>query len=321
MTVSKDRPGTLSAQIQGRIRAAVRDGSLRAGTPVPSTRDLARQLGVSRKVAVDAYAQLAAEGYLVTRQGARPRVAAGPFPNAAAASRPAAGRPHRFDFRPARPDVSSFPRAAWTRSLRNAVADITVDDLGYGDAMGTDAMRDSLADYLGRVRGVVAGRDRIVITNGYLQGLGLICGALAARGARRIACEDPSSVEEGRIAVRAGLQVVRVPVDDRGLRVGLLPAAEVDAVVLTPAHQHPTGVVLAPERRTALIAWLRATGADPERINVNGGAFALGHPLGASGAKLMTTLVHALMARGKRYGLQTMREGGGIANVTIVEAL
>ena len=261
MTVSKDRPGTLSAQIQGRIRAAVRDGSLRAGTPVPSTRDLARQLGVSRKVAVDAYAQLAAEGYLVTRQGARPRVAAGPFPNAAAASRPAAGRPHRFDFRPARPDVSSFPRAAWTRSLRNAVADITVDDLGYGDAMGTDAMRDSLADYLGRVRGVVAGRDRIVITNGYLQGLGLICGALAARGARRIACEDPSSVEEGRIAVRAGLQVVRVPVDDRGLRVGLLPAAEVDAVVLTPAHQHPTGVVLAPERRTALIAWLRATGA------------------------------------------------------------
>jgi acetyl-CoA C-acetyltransferase len=69
------------------------------------------------------------------------------------------------------------------------------------------------------------------------------------------------------------------------------------------------------------LAWLQATGADPERLNVNGGAIALGHPLGASGTKLMATLVHALKARGKRYGLQTMCEGGGLANVTIIEAL
>jgi acetyl-CoA C-acetyltransferase len=69
------------------------------------------------------------------------------------------------------------------------------------------------------------------------------------------------------------------------------------------------------------LAWLKAVDADPERINVNGGAIALGHPLGATGAKLMATLVHALRARGKRYGLQAMCEGGGIANVTIVEAL
>jgi acetyl-CoA C-acetyltransferase len=69
------------------------------------------------------------------------------------------------------------------------------------------------------------------------------------------------------------------------------------------------------------VAWLKATGADPDRLNVNGGAIALGHPLGASGTKLMTTLVHALKARGKRWGLQTMCEGGGLANVTIIEAL
>jgi acetyl-CoA C-acetyltransferase len=69
------------------------------------------------------------------------------------------------------------------------------------------------------------------------------------------------------------------------------------------------------------IAWLRETGADPERVNVNGGAIALGHPLGASGTKLMTTLIHALKARNKRYGLQTMCEGGGLANVTIIERL
>ena len=69
------------------------------------------------------------------------------------------------------------------------------------------------------------------------------------------------------------------------------------------------------------LAWLKHTGGDPERLNVNGGAIALGHPLGASGTKLMATLVHALRARGKKYGLQTMCEGGGVANVTIVEAL
>jgi len=69
------------------------------------------------------------------------------------------------------------------------------------------------------------------------------------------------------------------------------------------------------------VAWLKETGADPERLNVNGGAIALGHPLGASGTKLMTTLVYALRDRSKRYGLQTMCEGGGMANVTIVERL
>jgi len=69
------------------------------------------------------------------------------------------------------------------------------------------------------------------------------------------------------------------------------------------------------------VAWLKVTGADPAKLNVNGGAIALGHPLGGSGAKLMTTLLHGLMARGGRYGLQTMCEGGGLANVTIVERL
>ncbi|GGY59195.1 acetyl-CoA C-acetyltransferase [Marinobacter zhanjiangensis] len=69
------------------------------------------------------------------------------------------------------------------------------------------------------------------------------------------------------------------------------------------------------------LAWLKETGADPDRLNVNGGAIALGHPLGASGTKLMTTLVHALHDRGGRYGLQTMCEGGGMANVTIIERL
>jgi GntR family transcriptional regulator/MocR family aminotransferase len=107
------------------------------------------------------------------------------------------------------------------------------------------------------VRGVVAEPARVVITNGYLQGLGLVCQALAARGARRLALEDPSSPEEALIAARAGLEVVSVPVDAGGISVEALARTGADVVVLTPAHQHPTGVVLAPERRTALLAWLR----------------------------------------------------------------
>jgi GntR family transcriptional regulator/MocR family aminotransferase len=257
LTVARDRPGTLSAQIEGQFRAAIRDGSLRPGTPVPSTRDLAGELGVSRKVVVDAYAQLGAEGYLSMRQGAQPRVADGPFSAADPVRAAPAAAPIRYDFLPARPDVSSFPRAAWARCLREAVTDITVTDLGYGDAFGVEELRDGLADYLGRVRGVVADRGRIVVTNGYLQGLGLVCRALVARGARRIALEDPSSSEEPLIAARAGLEPVRVPVDAAGIRVEALERTDADAVVLTPAHQSPTGVVLTPDRRAALIAWLR----------------------------------------------------------------
>jgi GntR family transcriptional regulator/MocR family aminotransferase len=156
------------------------------------------------------------------------------------------------------PDVASFPRRAWLRSLREALATMTDVDLGYGDPRGVDGLRSGLADYLGRVRGVVAEPDHIVVTCGYSEGLGLVCRALAGRGASRIAVEDPCFPEQRLIAAGAGLEPVPVEVDEHGLRVDRLERAGADAVILTPAHQHPTGVVLAPERRAALLAWLRA---------------------------------------------------------------
>jgi GntR family transcriptional regulator/MocR family aminotransferase len=263
LQVSRGGSRTLGAQIEDQLRQAVRQETLKAGARVPSTRDLARQLGVSRRVVVDAYAQLAAEGYLTLRQGARPRVsdAPGRSPTVARAERAGPVPPPRFDFRPNAPDVSSFPRAAWLRALREALAEITDADLGYGDPRGVAALRLALADHLGRVRGVVADPDRIVVTSGYSQGQGVVCRALVAHGARRIAFEDPCHPEQRRIAARAGLEVVPIAVDGAGIRVEALERAEVDAVVLTPAHQHPTGAVLSGERRTALLAWLRASGA------------------------------------------------------------
>jgi GntR family transcriptional regulator/MocR family aminotransferase len=259
LSVSRDSSRTLGAQIEDQLRRAIRDRALRPGAGVPSTRALARQLAVSRQVVVDAYAQLAAEGYLSLRQGARPRVSAAAVASEApAVVAPAA--PHaRFDFRPSVPDVSTFPRAAWLRSLRHALATITDADLGYGDPRGVEVLRSALADYLGRVRGVVADPEHIVVTNGYTQGLGLVCHALAADGAKRIALEDPSNPEDGLVAARAGLEPVPVGVDEAGTRVDELEHADADAVVLTPAHQHPTGVVLTGERRAALLAWLRAS--------------------------------------------------------------
>jgi GntR family transcriptional regulator / MocR family aminotransferase len=264
LSVTKDGSRTLGAQIEDKLRRAIRQGTLKAGARVPSTRDLARQLGVSRRVVVDAYAQLAAEGYLTLRQGARPHVSdlSGLGDDAVPRTEPAAPAPlPRFDFRPRAPDVSSFPRTAWLRALRETLAAITDADLGYGDPRGVEALRSALADYLGRVRGVVTDPTHVVVTSGYSQAQGIVCRALVHHGARRIAFENPSHPEQRRIAARAGLEVVPIAVDEAGMRVDELTRAGVHAVALTPAHQHPTGAVLSGERRTALLAWLRTSGA------------------------------------------------------------
>lgn len=263
LSVSRTAPGTLSGQIEDQLRRAIRDGTLRPGARVPSTRDLARQLGVSRRVVVDAYSQLAAEGYLSLRQGARPCVAATAARSRSAAAATLESEPVsvRFDFRPSVPDVGLFPRGAWLRSVREALRTMTAADFAYGDPRGVRELRVALAEYLGRTRGVLAEPERIVITSGYLQGFGLLCRALADRGARRIAVENPSNPEDRTVAARAGLTPVPVAVDRDGIRVDHLADAGVDAVVLTPAHQNPTGGVLAGERRTALVEWLRRTSA------------------------------------------------------------
>jgi GntR family transcriptional regulator/MocR family aminotransferase len=263
LLVSVDRNGqaTLGAQIEDQVRRAIRAGALHTDAQVPSTRDLARQLGISRRVVVDAYAQLAAEGYLTLRQGARPQVAAGPSDDQAAPAAPPAPPPPRHDFRPSHPDVSSFPRAGWLRALRAALATMTDAELGYGDPRGVEVLRTGLSDYLGRVRGVVSAPERVLVTCGYSQAHDLICRSLAAAGARRIAFEDPSDHERRLTAQRAGLDVVAIPVDDEGIRVDELARSQADAVIVTPAHQFPTGVVLSAERRTALLAWLREADA------------------------------------------------------------
>jgi GntR family transcriptional regulator / MocR family aminotransferase len=269
-----DRHGTpLRAQLEDQLRDAVRGGRLGPGAALPSSRALARELGVSRGVVVEAYSQLAAEGYLVARQGAPTRVseAASPGPGAAP---PAAGeRPPRFDFRTGRPDVSLFPRTAWLASLRRALRDAPDARFDYGDPRGAPELRGALARYLGRVRGVACDPERVIVTSGMAQGMALFARALAAGGARRIAMEDPSSAPGRAQLASNGLEIVPIPVDEEGLQVERLPKAgpaadergpridPVDTVMVTPAHQFPLGVVLAPERRAALLDWAAQSGA------------------------------------------------------------
>ncbi len=231
------------------------------GARVPSTRDLAQQLGISRPIVVDAYAQLAAEGYLMLRQGSHPRIASSvPAVATPTHADAEAMRPPRYDLRPAVPDLSSFPRAAWLRATRNALARMTDDDLGYSDPHGSGALRRALVEYLGRVRGVVADPEQVIVTSGYAQGRALACLALRSAHAQRIAVEDPGYSEWDAVT-RAGLERVPIAVDDLGIDTDALAQSNADAVMVTPSHQFPTGVVLSGERRTALLAWLRARDA------------------------------------------------------------
>jgi GntR family transcriptional regulator / MocR family aminotransferase len=253
--LDRDDDTPLHEQIERSIREDIRAGRLPAGSRLPSTRSLAAELEISRGVVSEAYGQLAAEGYLLTGQGAPTRVARTvriPSPREAAAPL-LPSFAYRLD--PALPDLAGFPRDRWLRSLRAAWRQAPIDAVDYPDPRGVPALREALAEYLGRVRGAAADPEQLVVCTGFAQGLSLIARWLHGRGVERIALEDPGWHAHRLIAEQAGLAVVPIPCDERGLRVDDLERSGASAVVVTPAHQFPTGRVLSSERRSALIEW------------------------------------------------------------------
>jgi GntR family transcriptional regulator/MocR family aminotransferase len=254
LRLRRDGTAPLHGQLERELRDAIRDVRLGAGTALPSTRSLAEELGVSRGVVVEAYEQLAAEGYLATRQGGVTRVAPGAVTAPAPTPRTVAPA-HRIDFRYGRSDVSLFPRPAWLRSLKRVLLEAPNERLSYLDPRGAPELKEALAGYLNRVRGTAAHDGHVVITTGYAQGLAIVARVLRARGATRLAVEDPSESDARETIRSAGLEVVGIPVDRSGIRVETLDRAGADAVVVTPAHQFPSGAVLPAERRAALVAW------------------------------------------------------------------
>ena len=253
---------TLRARLEHALRDGIRSGRLAPGTPLPASRTLCAELGVSRGVVVDAYAQLTAEGYLRARQGAGTAVA-GSGAWSAPPSAPAPVAPAiRHDLSPFVPALGMFPRGAWRAALNRALRSVPDERLGLPPAAGVPELRAALASYLARSRGVRGGADAVIVCNGLRQGLGLLWSALAAGGARRVGVEQPGWAGVSQTVVDAGLEAVPVPVDADGLVVERLASAEpVDAVAVAPAHQYPSGAVMPPARRAALVAWAQERGA------------------------------------------------------------
>jgi len=283
LLVRLDRSGhqPLRAQLETSLREAIRGGRLPAGERLPSSRELARALAVSRGMVQECYGQLLAEGYLTSRTGSATRVAdisrqqAGDQPAAGpAAASPAPLSPGRqpreppliADFKPGVPDLSSFPRTDWAWAVKQACTEVASADLGYGDPRGSSVLREVLAGYLRRVRAAATSPERMIISTGFAQGINLVLRALARQGGVTcVAFEDPGygsarADETVRAALAMGISVSYVPVDEQGLVVSELVDTGAQVVVVTPAHQSPTGVVLSPARRHALTDWARRGG-------------------------------------------------------------
>ncbi|MFE7190099.1 PLP-dependent aminotransferase family protein [Kitasatospora sp. NPDC057541] len=278
--------GGLADWLARRLRQAIADGRLPAGSRLPATRLLAADLRVSRGVVTDAYRRLAEEGRIAGR-GRGGTVVVDPFPRpsapqppavpaptrvpaSAAASPPGSpfdgplvpagfdtlrNAPARIDLSPGVPDLAAFPRTAWLRAERAVLHDLAARDFGYGDPRGTPALRRAVADWLGRNRGIRADPEDVLVVAGAAQALALAGEVLRTVGLDVVAAEDPGSLGTRQHLGHRITATPPVPVDAEGIRVDALRATGARAVLLTPAHQFPTGVVLAGARRRELLRW------------------------------------------------------------------
>jgi GntR family transcriptional regulator / MocR family aminotransferase len=262
LTLDRSADVSLGHQVQEALRRAIRSGTLRSGERLPSTRQLADQLGVSRGLVVSAYEQLLAEGYVVSTVGSGTRVAhaltgsGDATPTEAAEVDPASLVPvPKIDFEYGVPDLREFSTRDWLWALGDAIKAMPTVDLGDGTVEGDAHLRAVLAGYHRRVRAGCADPAHTIVVGGFRQGLNFVLGALVAHGIERIGLEDPGPRDHDLIARRVGLRVSAVAVDAEGLRVDQLRATGARAVLLTPAHQCPTGAVLSPTRRHELVQW------------------------------------------------------------------
>jgi len=253
LTLRRDSARPLRLQLEESLRNLIRSQAMVADDLLPSTRTLSTDLGVSRRLVLEAYEQLTAEGYLVTEPRRGTRVAR-IEPSIVAKAPPSEWRPF-FDLRPRTSDLATFPRRSWSRAIARTLRDVPDVELAYPDPQGSSALRVELADYLQRVRGLVAAPERILVCAGFTQALALCTRALADGSPPEIAVEEPGLVDQNRIIAAAGGRCHPVAVDAEGLNVRDLHEAKAEAVVLTPAHQFPTGVLLSPSRRAELLDW------------------------------------------------------------------
>ncbi|WP_281690504.1 PLP-dependent aminotransferase family protein [Pseudonocardia thermophila] len=269
-------PGGRAEWLATALRAAIADGRLPVGTRLPPTRRLAAELNVARGTVTEAYRRLTDDGHIEGRGRAGTVVVAAPAapPRAAPPTpvRPALDAPSdaifdemravpaRVDFTPGVPDLAAFPRAAWLRAERAVLDALVPTDLGYGEPAGHPVLRRAVAQRLGRTRGIRVDPADVVVVAGVAQALALLAQVLRDRGIDAVAVEDPGSLGTRQQLQAWGLATPPVPVDGRGARIDALRALGAPAVLLTPAHQFPTGVVLDGRRRRELMAWAAGGG-------------------------------------------------------------
>ncbi len=255
LEVGETRP---ARALERALRDAIAAGRVSPGGRLPASRGLAADLGIARSTVAEVYGQLAAEGWLESRVGAGTWVAEMAAPGPAGRETTAAGLGPRPYFGGI-PDTSLFPRREWAAAARRAADAAASAELGYPDQRGSLRLRQELAGYLRRTRGAQASAERIVIGQGFSGLLTLVCRAMAGAGARRLAVEEYGHAAHREIAAAAGLDLIPLPVDGEGADVARLHPG-IDGVLLTPAHQFPTGVPLSPARRRAVTAWARQSG-------------------------------------------------------------
>jgi GntR family transcriptional regulator/MocR family aminotransferase len=243
---------SLALQLADGLRRAVTSGELGTGTRLPPSRELAAELGISRRLVTDAYEQLTGEGWFETRAGHGTYAAALPArkPHAALLARDAP-RPRRgtvrFDFTPGIPDLSAFPRQAWRRASDESLSLARPAELSYGPAMGDLRLREAISAYLHRFRGLSAAPERICVTSGTSHSLSLLSRLLPAT---TLFCEDPGLGFARYAFASAGHRCRPVHVDDAGALPGGLGEIPRGALFyLTPSHQFPTGALLPLRRR------------------------------------------------------------------------
>ncbi len=267
--------GGLAAWLADQVRAAISDGRLQAGATLPPSRLLAEDLGVSRGMITEVYRRLAEDGHVRGAGRAGTVVLSGPGTIAGSpevrvdvapadpfGSPPGSGTidelrslPARYDLVPGLPDLAAFPRVAWLRAERRVLAELSPADFGYGDARGSAALRVQVAHWLARNRGISVDPNQVLIVAGVAQALALTAEVLMADGISTVAVEDPCSLGAREQLRRSGLATPPVPVDEKGVLVKDLKRTGAPAILLTPAHQFPTGVVLDGARRAELARW------------------------------------------------------------------
>jgi GntR family transcriptional regulator / MocR family aminotransferase len=278
MAIRIEGESDLAAQLYRELRRMIIDRQLRAGDKLPSSRQLAQQLRISRSTVLDAYDRLASEDLILPRHGSGTYVAAAP--PCSALPRPASGRSFRLspwtenlpvapgiiepsaaaiDFRPGLPDLRSFPVEAWRRAAARKLRIFRRDIGGYGDPAGDRRLREELAIHLASARGVRAQAEDIIVTNGAQQAFDLLARILVRPGLCA-AVEDPCYPGAALALRAAGATLAPVPVDRDGLVVERLPAAA-EIIYVTPSHQFPLGHAMSRDRRMALVAWANERGA------------------------------------------------------------